>query len=465
MKKLLNILTSIALVTSGVISVVACKDTNPPSAKTKAMTQIVEDIKQTSISLSYGRSYSTDQDQQTLFDALKTANPNLTSDLTKYNATLAFVGTNINIPLEKTTPTTTTIEVKVDDQLQNININYTVKNIWQAYDITNQNLGIAKYAPTKIGDKYFLITSSGLYSATNLEGTWSQILNESNISTNIVKLGDNYFFGTLREGLYQSLDNGLNWTKNTTSEFANLNLTTPPKEINDICFLAESFNSASEARGLWTSTDNGLTWKKNTSLPATALTGDYANVVYINNTYYFSSVSRLYKSTDPTGDWTLVATAPNRNVIDTNLELIDGVYYIGTRKGLYYTSDLADSTSWQEIAYFDNKIIKSAPIKIGTKYYVDYIGRTSANSGIASADSPNNGYTLYKSSVNALSKIANNYWLSSETGLSSYSSLTNIWADNTSLASYNVTNIEQLNNSNIYVTTGVRDNREYLLFT
>ena len=214
MKKLLNILTSITLVASGVSTVVACKDTNPPKKKENEiinpLKQIIQDIKDKNIKLPYGRSYSTIQDQQTLFDALKTANPNLTSDLTKYNATLAFVATNTNIPLEKTTPTVTKIEVKVGGETQDININYTVNNKWEAYDITSQNLGTPKYAPIKIGTDYFLITSKGLYSATDLEGTWSQILNIPNITTNIVKLGNNYFFGTQNSGLYESLDNGIN---------------------------------------------------------------------------------------------------------------------------------------------------------------------------------------------------------------------------------------------------------------
>ena len=131
MKKLLNIFTSITLVVNGLSTVVACKDTKPKKNANEisnSLKQIIQDIKDKNIKLSYGKSYSTIQDQQTLFDALKTTNPNLASDLTKYNATLAFVGPNINIPLEKTTPTATTIEVKVGDQTQKIDINYTVEN-------------------------------------------------------------------------------------------------------------------------------------------------------------------------------------------------------------------------------------------------------------------------------------------------------------------------------------------------
>ena len=468
MKKLLNILTSITLVASGVNTVVACKDTNSPKKKENEiinpLKQIIQDIKDKNIKLPYGRSYSTIQDQQTLFDALKTANPNLTSDLTKYNATLAFVATNTNIPLEKTTPTVTKIEVKVGGETQDININYTVNNKWEAYDITSQNLGTPKYAPIKIGTDYFLITSKGLYSATDLEGTWSQILNIRNITTNIVKLGNNYFFGTQNSGLYESLDNGINWEKNATSGLSSLYITTAPKEINGICFLAGPFNTLSIVSGLWTSDDNGVTWHKNMSL-AYALTGVYANVVYINGTYYFSYSYDLYSSNNPTGTWNKVATVPDDDVINANLEFIDGFYYIGTEEGLYYTSNLADSTSWQKIAYFDNKSIRLGPVKIGDYYYVIYLESDNLGFVIARSASLSSGYALYKSNLNAFTKIAKNYWLSSETGLSSYSSLTNTWADNTSLIGYNVTNIAQLNNSNVYVTTAVRNNREYLLFS
>ena len=64
-------------------------------------------------------------------------------------------------------------------------------------------------------------------------------------------------------------------------------------------------------------------------------------------------------------------------------------------------------------------------MKIGDYYYVIYFGRGDTGFAIARSASLNSGYAFYKSNVNAFTKIANNYWFSSKTGLSSYSSLIN----------------------------------------
>ena len=329
MKRLLNIFAGITIVAATATTVAACGSKTSSNKETpvkQEINQILQDIQTKNIDdLSYGKTYSTIKDKDTLINKFEQANPTMTNDLKKDQGTLEFATTEKIIPMERTTQTITQMEIKINGTTSNsFNVGFQVQNTW------NQVNGISRTA------------------------------NVNNIPKEI---DGQYYVGTLSQGLWESA-NGINWTQVTKGLSPNLTIYHAPVEIDGVYYLS----TANE--GLWRSEDKGKTWQQATFQAGTSTLGMHNNPTKIDGVYYVGTNQGLWSSSDGK-TWNKIDDL-KASYIKKSPVKIDGVYYVGTKtQGLWSSSD---GKKWTQIGGEGN-ISKTAkiiypPVKIEGHLFV-----------------------------------------------------------------------------------------------
>ena len=219
----------------------------------------MQDIKDKNITLPYGKSYSTAQDQQALLNAFKKVNPKLVTDLTKYNLKLTFAeDTPVNIPLQKSTSTEKHVQIVA---------------------------GNVKYKP--IIDVAFQVNNN--WTQINAAGASENLPKTARMNFPPKKINGIYYAATVGNGLWRSSD-GTTW-KQVNDIPIDAKITYPPELINGILYVGiiglGSFGTISDGDGLWTST-NGTTWTQVTAFSSRA--EFYSPLTKIDETYYIATL-------------------------------------------------------------------------------------------------------------------------------------------------------------------------------
>lgn len=191
------------------------------------------------------------------------------------------------------------------------------------------NYGEAMYLDS---NKLYASVDGDLFRSTNNGTNWNLIYegpSERSIKCIYAKNG-NIYYGTLRNGLYISNDNGITWNVATGSSGI-----TSIAEINGYVFYSTHNTHSAPSGRVLRSSDNGQTWLDlsipNKPRPQTVLLEEH------NGNIFGISVSKLYKSTNLGLNWIKYqATFEDSNF--TCMHSDKGVLYCGTStsSGKYY---------------------------------------------------------------------------------------------------------------------------------
>ena len=224
MKKFLNLLGTITLMTTTATTVVSCSKSSPPPKpgpqknKAKIVTQeLANEIANKNIELPYGQSYSTAKDKTTLISAFEKANPKMTADLKKHEGQMDFVDNKTIIPLEKQQATNIQIQIETaKTKSRFLQVGFQVYDKWSQI-----KKGIAPnvktfFAPQLVNNVYYEATlGNGLFRSFDGQ-VWHHVTGGLPGNAQIYyppKIIDNvYYVSTLSHGLYKSTD-GINWTQ------------------------------------------------------------------------------------------------------------------------------------------------------------------------------------------------------------------------------------------------------------
>ncbi|MEO8146058.1 MAG: T9SS type A sorting domain-containing protein [Bacteroidia bacterium] len=191
-------------------------------------------------------------------------------------------------------------------------------NTWAPTTIVNNNyvLKIMKY-----GSTYFALTAMGLYSSSNgsvWAATGTGFVFQSPVS--IIATGNKLLAGTSGDGVYSSIDGGLNWNKSATGLPANSTITS--MAVSGATVYANHNN-----KGVYVSYDAGETWNAiNAGLPQTSY---YTTVVVNQGCILTLCYSGLYRSCDGGVSWQLLTSPFYINDIAVRNNLLFGIDYNG----------------------------------------------------------------------------------------------------------------------------------------
>ena len=387
MKKLINLLAGVTLLTASVSPIVAW--VNKPNSDQDVVNNIVKNIKDKNIKLAYGKgNYSTAANKAQLLDALLKENSGLTTEDEQY----------LNFPTSKTIAMDgTTAAVNVDLRVQagsyykDVILAYQVVNTW--HHETNTGLGSTKfhYAPVKFTSSatkkpYYLLGSetNGLWKkdATTVGAQWTQVQATSGARTAAapVKIGDTYYYATNGQGLWTTTDVNGTWTQSTAATTgipATAKLLNAPTKIGNALFVG------TEGAGMWTKpATGGGNW---TQITAPGQVPANANVYYIapdrttGGTPVYYAATRgagIYQATiNPTTQAVTWAKIGGDALDDAGITSAPVYWhkttYITSRsvpglpvKGLW---KLNAANVWTQA---DNHQFSAAPVKIGNIYYL-----------------------------------------------------------------------------------------------
>lgn len=237
-------------------------------------------------------------------------------------------------------------------------------------------INIIKYHPT-IPNLVFIGTDRGVYRSTNNLSTWTRINNSWNVkeiefhptNNNIVYVYENYYWGTNKNKIHISNDQGLTYT--STADFAgnadaSIRISTNSSNPNYVYLMSDN--------GIWKSTDSGQTFTP-IRLRGTDTVGYYGGVVNDTNisNFVFGYLD-LYNSTDEgtnhnqvtywslgssehgTGDFTNKFNNSTKYIhADNNfLRCVNGIFYSCTDGFLSSSSD--QGVTW-------NRLINQASVR------------------------------------------------------------------------------------------------------
>ncbi|MBC8525290.1 MAG: T9SS type A sorting domain-containing protein [Candidatus Cloacimonetes bacterium] len=186
--------------------------------------------------------------------------------------------------------------------------------------------------------KYFLIILILIlfYSFCYAQDYWETIFSSGSSINCIVKNSIGYLFaGTTSNGLYRSVDNGVNWEQTSFDE----------------CCATIISNSdtlyAGNHLGIFISTDNGTSWTQ------TGYTSN-SHIISIdsNDNIFVGFWGGICKSSDNGASWELVLSFSNCEVTNTIVENSEGILFAGTTHflgggGVYRSTDQGDN--WEHI--------------------------------------------------------------------------------------------------------------------
>ena len=372
MKKLLSLLSAVAITASTSVTAVACGTTPPPATPDqKAVNAIINKIN-TNNEISVLFNISTDTSNDDTITALRhgievanpksTFKPNELKDITFAKATLV----DGKITKLKTTITVnkafSSIELSATHQTAQESIN-SIKARTQKTDITiplETNISSKNEGTIATLKKYLQKANPLLSDADVNTMSFDNSITFNNQEMKGVSLPLIIKVGSLTDNTIKLSVTINNWVK--VKGLGNTNVA--PVYIDGTYFLATSTN------GLWTSSD-GVTWTKNSDSHLVGATFHSSPVHFGGDeNYYLASANKgLLVSVDKGVSWANVSD-PSRTLDDAKIlvapVLIGDYYYVTTKKSGLWRRKQKSETVWKKCSGLtDATTMYSAPTRPG----------------------------------------------------------------------------------------------------
>jgi len=203
-------------------------------------------------------------------------------------------------------------------------------SVYELYSLTIDGFGYI-YAGTH---------GNGLYRSTNDGTSWG---NPSNLSGNFLPDGDIYkvaigqtgtVYATLDGNIYNSTDNGSNWTEVKVTASGN-----PTGGFQTIAFGSSRVYAGGSYDWFYYSTNDGTSWNWEGSSSGLTKAPLSLAVNSLGNIFAGTSGSGIFKSTDLGVSWTQMNTNLGSLYINTIAINTSDVIYAGTTNGIYTSTD------------------------------------------------------------------------------------------------------------------------------
>ncbi len=183
----------------------------------------------------------------------------------------------------------------------------------------------------------YATTGNGIYYHTNDNGqNWTLVQNTEtdNFAHHILFLNEKILM-TTRDGLYESLDDGISWF-----------FSSPGIKAQQISVFASNDTymfTGTISNGVFRSDDNGASWEAINNGLESLNTKSIHDIVALNNTVIIGTSSGIYKSTDNGDSWTIKLN-PGINQGPQNLAYDNGVLVTtASEDGVYISTDLGET--------------------------------------------------------------------------------------------------------------------------
>ncbi len=186
-----------------------------------------------------------------------------------------------------------------------------------------------------------------VFKSNDFGKTWSEFYLGEKLTRfdALYKNNDKYYFLSSK-GLFMSSDHGKNWEK-----MSNENLPQSMKlidNINDTIITADVGYRNSENKGVYISTDGGYSFQKRINGIESIDRKMFNFVKMYSDVAFIGSQQGLYYSNDLGENWTLANFAGSTNKFIRSFERVGDVFYVGTENGeIYKSNDI--SGKWEEV--------------------------------------------------------------------------------------------------------------------
>jgi uncharacterized protein (TIGR03437 family) len=192
------------------------------------------------------------------------------------------------------------------------------------------------------GTTVFAGTSFGLYLTLNNGDLWLKLVNNglpSNVIINALRVsGTTVFAGTQGQGVYRTVDNGVNWTQ--VNNGLN-NIDVRAFAVSGTMLFAGSFGG-----GVYRTTNNGANWTQVNK----GLTNTIVYALAVNGTALFAGTfgGAVYRTLDNGENWAPVYNGLTSESSIVNALTVSGTaLFAGTFGGVYRTTD--NGNSWMPV--------------------------------------------------------------------------------------------------------------------
>ncbi len=232
--------------------------------------------------------------------------------------------------------------------------------------------------------KYIFVSSyMGVYRSTDDGDTWTRLF-DKNVCDMSISPGGFMLAGVYKDGIYKSIDWGVNWFKLTTdlpsTEIGRISVACAPNNTSK-AYVQIGNRATDSVRGVYKTTNSGSNWIDVTPTPSELSGGKnnylgqqwYNNVITVNpenSDIIWAGGVFLMRSADGGDTWQNIGATgalPRRVHPDIHvLMYVGSTLYVGCDGGVFYTND--EGTSW------NSSINEFLPI---TQFYnigVEFIG-------------------------------------------------------------------------------------------